>query len=425
MPFHTRLPNGLTLLVQPVPGVASAALGLAVTVGSRHESRAEAGLSHLLEHLMFQGTRRRDNRELSRVLCAVGGNLDASTSREQTVYYAKVPAAHLSLAVDVLADMMAHSLLAPGALKKEQRVILEEIRMVEDEPEERVHDLFAEALWPGHALGQSVLGTRAQVERYGRPDLVTFRQRHYRPERMILAVAGRVTPAAVLACARRCFGGLSGSDGRPDAAGEALPQAPARPLVRWRRLEQVHVCLGGQGVRFADKRRLTMLALSNVLGGGTSSRLFYAVREKRALAYAIYSFLDFFQDTGMLGVYFACDPKNFAETLRVIRGELARLSEQPITPKELRDLREQMKGNLLLSLENSSAHMWRMLQHEMYQQRYPALSATLRAIDRLNRSDIQEAAKKMFKEQPLTLATVGPVSEKKLPGWISDSYARK
>jgi predicted Zn-dependent peptidase len=410
-----RLENSLTLLTQPMEGVASVAVGLVTRTGSRDEIGEEAGLSHLAEHMLFQGTRRRDTLEISRVINAVGGSLDAYTSRESTAYYAKVPAEHLHLALDVIADMVANARFAPHLLKKEKRVILEEIRMYEDDPEELVHDLFSQALWPQHALGRPIIGSRSELSRVTRTSLVDYVSRHYHPRRLLLSLAGRITPARARAAAERYFGRLPVRSAPGQDGPAAKPATASLHLIQERKLEQVHVCVGVAGLPYADPRRLAAVGLSNIIGGGTNSRLFYEVRERRALVYTIYSFLDFYRDTGVLGIYFACQPRCLQETLRIITVELQRVLSRPIPEREIRDLREQMRGNLLLSLENSNTHMWRMLQHEMYLAEHPSLRATLAAIDRLTAKDIQNLAQALFLKQPLTLAALGPVKSSRLP----------
>jgi len=291
--YRGSLENGFTLLVQALPARTSASLGVVVNTGSRHESAAEAGLSHMLEHMVFQGTPRRDTRELSRVLSAVGGSFDAFTSRESTAFYAKVPSAHLSLAMDVIADILANATISPRHLEKEKKVIYEEIRMYEDEPEEMVHDVFARTLWPGHALGRPIIGARRRVQQHSRADLIRFWKTHYRPENMLIAVAGNVDPEQVKKMARRFFGHWPQQGQAGTAAPGRVPDVQPKIEVVVRKQEQVHVCLGTQSFPYADSRRLALLGLSNVLGGGTNSRLFFEVRERRALAYSVYSFLDF------------------------------------------------------------------------------------------------------------------------------------
>lgn len=409
-----QLDNGLTLLVQPLRGVASVSIGLVTRTGSRDESSDEAGLSHLAEHMLFQGTERRDTLELSRVINAVGGNLDAYTSRESTAYYAKVPAEHLGLAMDVIADMIGHSRFAPRLLQKEKRVILEEIRMYEDEPEELVHDWFAQALWPDHSLGRPIIGSREELGRATRGKLLEYVHRHYHPGRLLLSIAGNVSPDQARVLAERYFGRMTnhretGSDG------PAVPTSSSLRIIRERKQEQVHVCVGVESVSHSDPRRLAVLGLSNVLAGGTHSRLFYEIRERRALVYSIYSFLEFFRDTGVFGIYFACNPRKVTEALRVIQEELFHLVNRLVTDREIRDLREQMRGNLLLSLENSSSHMWRMVQHEMYLHAHPTLRNTLEAIRRLTRDDLRQAARDLFLKQPLALTAVGPVDSGRMP----------
>lgn len=413
--FRGSLDNGFTLLVQALPARTSASLGVVVNTGSRQEDTAQAGLSHMLEHMVFQGTPRRDTRELSRVLNAVGGSLDAFTSRESTAFYAKVPAPHLGLAMDVIADILARSTFSPRLLEKEKKVIYEEIRMYEDEPEELVYDVFARALWPGHALGRPIIGARRQVKRHTRADLIRFWKMHYRPENMLVAVAGNVDPAQVRTLAGRFFAHWPQQGASPALTRARVPEVQSKIEILDRKQEQVHVCLGTQSFPYSDPRRLALMGLSNVLGGGTNSRLFFEVRERRALAYSVYSFLDFYQDTGVAGVYAACHPRKLKETVEVIQAQIHDLATRLISLREWSDLREQMKGNLLLSLESSSAHMWRMVQQEMYLHAHPGLTATLRAIERLTREEVRQAARDVFQARPLTLTAAGPVWPRQIP----------
>jgi len=407
--FRTILANGLTVLVQPLAHLASVSVGLCVTTGSRDETPSETGMSHLVEHMLFQGTRRRDTRELARVISAVGGNLDACTGRESTAYYAKVPARFFRLAMDVLSDMIMNSRFTSAHLQKEKQIIFEEIRMYEDTPDELVHDLLFQAFWPRHALGRSILGTRKNLLAIKRRDLLAFTRSHYQPGRMILAVAGNVSPEEVVKSAIHYFGSMSSFDAEQTSAAVA-PKPVFNQIIRSRDLEQVHVCLGILGLPFSDQRRIYALALSNVLGGGTNSRLFFEVREKRALVYTIYSFMDFYRDTGIGGVYFACHPGKVKETLKIVQAELYRISTQLITDRELKDVREQMRGSYLISLESSSTHMWNMIHQEMYLKKHPDQATILETIARIRKSDIRKLAQSMFLNVPIAVAAIGTIT---------------
>ncbi len=405
------MPNGLTIVVKSLPHLASVSVGLSVDIGSRDEQPHESGLSHLIEHMVFQGTRRRSTRELSRVISAVGGNLDACTGRESTAYYAKVPSRYFHLALDVLSDMLRAARFQPAKLKKEKQVILEEIRMYEDTPDEYAHDLFFQALWPKHPLGRSILGTRETLLNLKRPQVMDFLQRHYHPGRIILAVAGNIQPATVVQAARQYLGSM------PLAKRSGTEAPPARwlggrHLLRRRKLEQVHLCLGVGGLPYTHKQRWVALALSNIMGGGPNSRLFYEVREQRALVYTIYSFMDFYRDTGLAGLYLACHPRKARRAVRLVRDILYRLTTRPITDQELRDVREQMCGNYLISLETSSTHMWNMIQHEMYLHRHPKQKAILKSIMQITKSDILSLARSFFQRAPVASAIIGPVPNK-------------
>lgn len=408
--YRSRLQNGLTILVQPLHNLESVSVGLSVGVGSRYESLGNAGMSHFVEHMLFQGTQRRDVQELSRVISAIGGTLDACTGRESTVYYAKVPGRHFTLAMDVLADMVLHSRFAGSAMQKEKNIICEEIRMYEDSPEDWVHDLLFQAMWPRHPLGRSILGTPPSLRAIQRPDVLRFMRANYLPQNMILSVAGSVTPAQVVKQARRWLG-ESVLPGRNRVAAPGALQPDFNHLIHRRPLEQVHVCLGVLGMPFTNAKRLTALALSNVLGGGANSRLFYEVREKRALVYSVYSFMDFYQDTGIGGIYFACHPKKVKEALRVIQTEITRLASSPITSREYQDVREQMCGHYVISLESSSTHMWNMIHQEMYLHAHPSPAGVLKAIGRISKTGIQKLAQELFVNKPVAAALVGPVTK--------------
>ncbi len=406
--------NGLTLLVQPLPGLVSVSVGLSVKTGSRDETRQEMGWSHLIEHMLFQGTRRRSMRELARVLTAVGGYLDACTGRENTTYYAKVPASYLSLALDVISDMLTNYRFNSSSLEKEKRIILEEIRMYEDAPDELIHDRFAQALWPNHPLGRPILGTRAGLKNVTCRDLRKYLQRHYQPPNLILAIAGNVRPAEASKLAKRYFGKPAQQEERAEP-GPPVAALAFKSRKEHRRLEQLHICIGFKGLPYEDKRRLTAAALSNILGAGTNSRLFHEVRERRALAYSIYSFMDFFRDTGAAGVYLACHPRKFKHAMQIVHDELRSISTRLITDQEWHDVREQMQGGLLLSLESSSSHMWQMLQEEDYLQKHAGIPAVLRALGRISKQDILDLARDLFLEAPMTSAMIGPLPKTPFP----------
>lgn len=407
----TILPNGLTLLVQPLPSLASVSVGLQLLSGSREESPAEAGLTHLIEHLLFQGTGKRSMRELSRVISAVGGQLDACTGRESMTLYTKVPPQHLGLALDVMADMIFNSALRPSSLAKEKAVITEEINMVDDTPDELIHDLFLQALWPNQGLGRAILGSLDNLNQFTIPLIKAFMQRYFDPSNMILAVAGKVSPARVSALAKTYFAvsGVAHADGQVYPGEESQP---SQPLWEKRTLEQVHLCLGVKAFAYADPRRVAAIALSTILGGGANSRLFYEIRERRGLAYAVYSFTDFFRDTGLIGVYAACQKKNFAQTMAVIKEQIDHLVSRGVTAAELADVKAQLKGNLQLSLESSSSFMWSMLQQETYLHQQPSLGSVLKTIDQLTRQDLKKIAQTLFSNQSLIPAVLGPYPKK-------------
>ena len=406
---QARLANGLTLLFTPMPFLKSISLGLSVLVGSRHEHRTEAGLCHLLEHMLFQGTATRDTREIARVITVLGGYLDAATSKENTAYYAQVPADDLALAMDVIADLVRNPRLGARELRKEQSVVLEEFRMVNDTPDDYIHDLFFSTLWPKHALGQPILGSKQQVSGYTRTSLLRFWRTHYHAANMVLAVAGNAQWSTLQRLCQNYFGSLPSA--QPARPIPAVPSSRPRVLVKRRKHEQVHACIGAYGMAFQDKRKYAALAFSQLLGGGPYSRLFFEIRELAGLAYSIYSFVDFFQDTGVHGIYLACHPAKIELACDLVRREVRRLINGRITPGEVRDVKQQLRGNVILAQENPANNMWSMMHEHEYLGRHIPQSEILQEIENLNATVIQKAGKLFFPPHGQFGAILGPVSQ--------------
>ncbi|HET6469067.1 MAG TPA: pitrilysin family protein, partial [Geminicoccaceae bacterium] len=347
----TTLPNGLRVISETMPRLQTAALGVWVDVGARYETTEVNGVAHLLEHMAFKGTGTRSARAIAEEIENVGGSINAYTAREHTAYYARVLAEDVPLAADIVADILQHSTFDPGELEKERHVVLQEIGQVQDTPDDLVFDLFQEAAYPGQAMGRSILGPEAVVGRLPREALIDYMARHYGASRMILAGAGRIEHDRLVELAERLFRDLPATSG---SAPEPARYRGSHVLDRRKDLEQVHLCLGVEGLSLTDPDYYALQVFSTALGGGMSSRLFQEVRENRGLCYSVYSFAASYCDTGLLGIYAGTGGKEVAELIPVVAEETLKLATAP-SEEELRRARAQLKAGLLMSLESCSA----------------------------------------------------------------------
>jgi predicted Zn-dependent peptidase len=409
---RTVLPGGLRVVTETMPGVRSATVGAWVGVGSRDETDKLSGASHFLEHLLFKGTPTRSAMDISIELDTVGGEFNAFTAKEYTCFHARVLDQDLPLAVDVLGDMITSSVITPDDVEAEREVILDEIAMHDDDPDDVVHNLFAEKAWGGTALGRPIAGTTESIESLTRDQIRRYYRTRYRPENIVVAVAGNVDHTAVVRQVRKAFS-------RAEFLGDnsVRPRAPRRPdrarrttageTTLTRPLEQVNMVLGVNGLVRTDERRYALGVLSAVLGGGTSSRLFQEVRERRGLAYSVYSFASHYTDSGMFGVGVGCLPARRDDVLHVVRTEMGLLADQGISTEELDRGKGQLRGGLVLSMEESGTRMSRLAKAELLYDELPGLDEVIRRIDAVTVEDVQLLAKELF-EQPETLAVVGP-----------------
>src|SRR5436305_1663277 len=366
---RTVLPGGLRVISESVPGVRSVAFGVWVGVGSRNETGSLAGASHYLEHLLFKGTRKRDAMAIAAELEAVGGELNAFTAKEYTCYYARVLDADLPLAVDVICDMVTSSLLASREVENERGVILEEIAMHDDDPGDAVHDIFSEMVWPDTPLGRPVLGTAQSITSISRAAIAGYYRRRYRPDNLVVAAAGNLEHSAVVRLVRKAFEATAletqeTAPAPPRIGGRAPSFVPASVVVP-RPTEQANLVLGAAGLARRDDRRFALGVLNAALGGGMSSRLFQEVREKRGLAYSVYSFTSHFADTGIFGVYAGCHPKRARDVLELCREQLSLVATHGVTRDELERGKGQMRGGLVLGLEDSGSRMSRLGKSEL------------------------------------------------------------
>jgi predicted Zn-dependent peptidase len=407
---RTVLPGGLRVISEAVPGVRSVAFGVWVGVGSRDETPALAGASHYLEHLLFKGTRRRDALAIAAELEAVGGELNAFTAKEYTCYYARVLDNDLPLAVDVICDMVTSSLVTTRDVDGERSVILEEIAMHDDDPGDAVHDIFAASVWPGSPLGRPVLGTVDSITAMSRSSIAGYYRRRYRPGNLVIAAAGNVDHGALVRLVKRAFADIAVDDSAEPAAvrvGGAAPMfAPAKTVVA-RPTEQANIILGSPGISRLDDRRFALGVLNAALGGGMSSRLFQEVREKRGLAYSVYSFTSHYADTGLVGVYAGCAPAKAREVLDICREQLHLVGTAGLTAEELDRGKGQMRGGLVLGLEDTGSRMSRLGKAELVYGELMTIDEILAAIDAVTLDDVHEVAMALF-AAPQAIAAVGP-----------------
>jgi predicted Zn-dependent peptidase len=408
---RTTVPNGVTVLSERVASVRSAAAGVWVRTASAHEPRPKMGVSHLLEHMVFKGTERRSAQEIALALEARGGSLDAYTSRDSTAYHARVLDADLPRALDVITDIVRRPVLRDADLDLERNVVLEEISTVLDTPDDQVFDLCYETLWPEHAYGFQILGTRETVGALSTGDLKHLHERAYFPGNCVIAAAGNLTHEALLE-------GLAeqGWFERPPATGDRQPPnaAPVPTAVRsaQRQFEkdsaQTHIVFATDTVPYGDRRKYALLVLSNIFGGGMSSRLFQRIREELGLAYAIYSFTSFYRAMGVAGVYVGTQPARAAEATAAIREEFGRLAREGLAGTALEEAKQQTLGQLMLSLESPTAKMYRLASTAVNGEPYLSLDEMLATVAALTADDMAGAAAEFFAPERQTVVSLGP-----------------
>ena len=402
----TTLANGLQVVTESMPAVRSVSMGIWLRTGSRHERENQNGIVHFLEHMVFKGTRNRTGEEIARSADAIGGHLDAFTSKEFTCFSIKVVDEHLPRAFDIVADLVKNPLLRSGDIAKESRVIQEEIRMVEDTPDDLVHEIFSKTYWPHHSLGRPILGTVATVGGLNQRRLRSFFRRHYVPGNMLFSAAGNLTHNKVLGLVEKQFGRL--------AAGPALAKGPApvaNPHALYRRkkeLEQTHICMGTPAYPYAHPKRFASYVLNTILGGGMSSRLFQNIREKYGLVYAVFSGLSAYKDTGVLSVYAGTAPENARKVVNLIIREFQTLKKGSIPPEELQRAKDYLKGNLLLGLESTTSRMANIARQELYYGRRITLDEIAASIDAVTHEDVVEVARELFQSDRIAVTVLGP-----------------
>jgi predicted Zn-dependent peptidase len=405
------LHSGIRVITEEMPDVESSTIGLWVRTGSRDETPEVGGISHFIEHLLFKGTRKRTALDIAREIESVGGVLNAFTGREYTCFYAKVLNKDLPLAIDILSDIFINSRFDAVELEKERMVILQEIKMLEDSPEDLVHDLFADRFWKGYSLGRPVSGNAETIKSLNREDVSGYFKRRYRPGSVFITAAGGLKHGAVMRTLKKTFGRLRGSGA--EESGTPPVHTPGARLFK-RDLEQVHICLGVPAFALTHPHRYRLYLLSTILGGGMSSRLFQEIREKRGLVYSVYSYLSLFRDAGSLVVYAGTSREEVGKVVRLLLKEFKKL-HKGVDRVELRGAKEQLKGGMLLGLETSDSRMTKLAKDEMYFKRVVPVGEIVEAIDRVKGRDIKETAMRLLAPGKITVAAVGNVGKRDLP----------
>jgi predicted Zn-dependent peptidase len=404
----TVLDNGITVITETIDAVRSVALGVWAAAGSRDEDPQEAGISHFLEHMMFKGTSTRSAKDISEAFEHLGAEVNAFTSKESTCYYSRVIDRHVPDAFAILADMVVDSVMDEEACRSEREVVLEEISRAEDTPDDKVHDLFAEALWPDHPLGRPVLGRKDTVAAFLPPAVFSYTGRHYRTGDIVVAAAGNLAHEDIVDLATRLLPGLP--TGERALRDHSVPAAARHLSVSTKDTEQAHICLGTLGVRADDERRFALSVLDAVLGGGMASRLFQEIREKRGLAYSVFSYSSQYQDTGAFTIYAGTRPDNTEQVVQLITAEVEKVIDAGITTEELDRARESLKGHLVLGLENTNSRMVRLGRAETGSLELLSIDELIERYSAVTLDDVRTVAADTL-GGPRTLAVVGPHDE--------------
>ena len=404
----TTLPNGVRVISETMPHVRSVAVGIWINSGARQEPAAEIGISHFVEHMVFQGTETRSAEEIARTVDSIGGNLDAFTAKELVSFNAKVLDEQLPVAFDVLSDLVLRPLFRERAIEKEKGVVLEELKMETDSPEYLVHELFCGRFWKGHPLGMPILGSRKTIRGFDRAKIKRYFRQVYAPSNFVITGAGNLRHGHLLELVERNFSGL-----RNKAAATSAPAPSPHPHVLLKTkasLEQVHLCLGVPAYPVNHERRYACYILNTLLGGGMSSRLFQNIREKRGLAYSVFSELNLYKDTGCLLVSAGTSLASAPEVIRLTMEEFRRFKEEPLTADELDRAKNQLKGSLMLSLESTSSRMANLARQELYFGRFFDLDEILTSIDAVDAEQLQLVARDFFQPEKVALTALGELN---------------
>lgn len=411
----TVLANGVRVITEKIPFLHSVSTGIWVNAGSRDEQDHERGITHFIEHMLFKGTARRTALDIAKELDAVGGFSNAFTSKENVCFHAKVLDTHLPLVVDVLTDIFLNSVVSEVEVERERQVILQEISMIEDIPDEQVHILFQEEYWRDHPLGWPIYGSADTVSRLGRRDILHYMHRAFHPEKIVVAAAGNLEHHAFVDLVAPSLEALNST---PEPSRRLPPtEHPIHRVLR-KDLEQVHICLGMPGCSQAHPARFACHLLNTVLGASMSSRLFQEVREKRGLAYSVYSFTNSHEDTGLLGIYAGVAPQQVEPALQVIRDELVRLAEEPISEAEFAAAKEYLKGSMYLNAESTDSRMNRLAKNEFTFGRHVSLEEVEALVDQVTPEEARSWFAGAFRPNRIGLLLLGPAHESQIRAFV-------
>jgi predicted Zn-dependent peptidase len=408
----TTLANGLRVITEAMPHVRSVSVGIWIGSGSRRETAEQNGLSHFIEHMLFKGTSKRSAEDIARSVDSIGGNLDAFTAKELVCYNTKVLDEHLSQAFDVLADLVLHPMFREDDIEKEKGVILEELKMEADSPDYLVHEIFSSNFWKDHPLGKPILGTRETVKKYDRAMVQSFYSSIYAPANMLITAAGNLAHERMVALVREHFEDVA--PGEPLGA-DPVPGTHARIALRNKKaLEQVHMCLGVPSYPLPHEERFACYVMNTLLGGGMSSRLFQNIRERQGLAYAVFSELNPYRDTGCLSIYAGTSIESAPKVVQSILKEFRQLKEQAVNDEELRRAKDHLKGSLMLSLESTGSRMSNLARQEMYFSRFFTLDELVESIELVTAADVQRIAQTFFDPKQIALTVLGNLENFKI-----------
>ena len=408
--YHkTVLENGIRIISEPMDHVLSVSLGVWVGTGSRDENASQSGISHFIEHMIFKGTRNRTSIQIAKELDAIGGLSNAFTGKESTCFHTRVLGKHLPVAVDILTDIFLNSIFHPNDLERERQVILQEISMVEDTPDDNIHELFQLYFWLNHPIGMSVLGTNKTVGNIEKNAILRYMEEHYLPEQIVVVAAGNVNHEELVLHFKPLLEGLNGRTGCPE---RSIPESVPSVLSHYKKLEQVHMCLGGEAPSQISEKRFACALLNTMLGGNMSSRLFQEIREKRGLAYNVYSFVNSYVDTGVLGIYVATDSSNVNPTLEIIRQEVRSILAGNVSHEDLEATKEYLIGSIYLAAESGDSRMMRTARNELVFGKHISYEELISELERVSLDELMEIAGMIFRDGGISLATLGPVREK-------------
>lgn len=408
----TILPDGLRIISESMPTVRSISIGLWVDIGSRDEPEGLEGVSHFIEHMVFKGTTTRSPLEIVSHIESVGGLLNAFTSRENTCFLAKIIDIHLPRAVEILTDLVFNSRFDEADIVKEKKIVIDEINEVKDTPSDLVHDIFAESIFGRHPLGRPILGSAKSIKAMGRGSILNYRDENYLRPNMLVVASGNLKHEELVELVIRHCPETNGSKIR--VLHRTKPELHAGLFVKTQKTNQTHICIGTNGVLFEDSKRAALLLLNSIIGGSMSSRLFQVIREDLGMAYTVFSYLDFFLDTSVIGVYLNTDKKYTGKVILRVFEEFEKLTRQELGSQELQDAKEQLKGSLVLGLENTSHRMNRLAKHELLVGKHISVDETINEIDKATIDEVLELARMLFVPENYDITVLGPLTKKEI-----------